>query len=230
MRRAVVLLFGPPGAGKGTLAPKLAEFYRVPHISTGKMLRTEAAAGTARGLVLSDIMKKGGLVPDELVLQSLKARTSLSDCEHGFLLDGFPRTLGQAQMLDLMLSEMQQPVSEVVVLDVPDKALVERICGRWIHEASGRTYHVRRAPPRSLQVGDLLSQETMLDDVTGDPLVQRADDTEEAFARRLQEYHKSTVPIFEHYEPNGVVMRVNADVMPQQMWSAYEIAKKKSSL
>ena len=139
----------------------------------------------------------------------------------GFILDGFPRTVKQAEMLDEMLAGDSNKVSLVLALEVPDEVLTERICGRWVHKASGRSYHVKFAPPKSL--GDAApSEATMLDDETSEPLMQRADDTEEALTKRLQGYHEQTVPILAHYAPAGVVSKVDANVKPDQVWESIE--------
>lgn len=216
--RTVMMVFGPPGAGKGTISPILSDHYKVPQLSTGDMLRAAVAAQTDVGRQAQELMASGSLVPDELVLGLIRERIQTPDCARGFLLDGFPRTGRQATMLDAMLAEVGDSVTCVLALEVPDKALKERICGRWVHKASGRSYHVTRAPPKSLPAGAQPTSETMLDDETGEPLTQRPDDTEEALTRRLQAYHEETAPILAHYEPKGVVRRADADCMPQDMW------------
>merc|ERR1719253_611571 len=159
-------------------------------------------------------MESGGLVGDDLVVAVIKERVKDDDCKGGFILDGFPRTVEQAKMLDAMLDESGDRVSLVLALEVPDEILTERICGRWVHKASGRSYHVKFAKPKSLEEGAAPSEETMLDDETGESLMQRADDTEEALGKRLQGYHAQTVPILDHYEPTGVVTRVDANQKP----------------
>mmetsp|Transcript_68380 Transcript_68380/g.222426 ORF Transcript_68380/g.222426 Transcript_68380/m.222426 type:complete len:340 (+) Transcript_68380:110-1129(+) len=217
--RTVMMVFGPPGAGKGTIAPILSEHYGVPQLSTGDMLRAAVAEGTPVGLQAKDVMASGGLVPDELVVNIIRARIKQQDCASGFLLDGFPRTGPQAALLDAMLVETGDCVSCVLALVVPDESLRVRICGRWVHKASGRSYHTTRAPPKSLTPGATPTVETMLDDETGEPLMQRPDDTEEALGKRLKAYHGETAPILAHYEPKGVVRRADADCMPQEMWA-----------
>ena len=138
----------------------------------------------------------------------------------GFILDGFPRTLKQAEMLDEMLAKKNECVTQVLALEVPDEILEERICGRWIHKASGRSYHTKFAPPKSLKEGDTPSAETMLDDETGEPLMQRGDDTAEALKSRLEAYHAQTVPILAHYEPSGVVGKVDANRAQDKVWAS----------
>eukprot|EP00931_Biecheleriopsis_adriatica_P071001 TRINITY_DN4484_c0_g1_i1.p1 TRINITY_DN4484_c0_g1~~TRINITY_DN4484_c0_g1_i1.p1 ORF type:complete len:308 (-),score=57.96 TRINITY_DN4484_c0_g1_i1:15-896(-) len=220
--RSIVMLFGPPGAGKGTVAPKVVEALGVPQLSTGDMLRESVAAGTEVGLQAKAVMEKGGLVSDDLVVNIIKQRILENDCKRGFILDGFPRTVAQARMLDTVLAESGSRVTCVVALEVPDAALTERICGRWIHKASGRSYHATRSPPKSLKPGCKPTAENMLDDSTGEPLMQRADDTEEALKSRLASYHAETVPILRHYEPSGCVHRVDANVLPDEMWGVLE--------
>merc|ERR1719201_3090225 len=220
--KTVMILFGPPGAGKGSQAPKIVDLLSIPQLSTGDMLRAAVAAGSEVGLKAKDVMASGGLVSDELVVSIIRERIKESDCEGGFILDGFPRTVEQAKMLDEMLTSAGDKVSLVLALEVPDEVLTERICGRWVHKASGRSYHVKFAKPKSLVDGAVPSLETMLDDETGEPLMQRADDTEEALTKRLQGYHEQTVPILSHYEPAGVVSRVNANVNPDEVWTSIQ--------
>merc|ERR1711937_810566 len=163
-------------------------------------------AGSEVGLKAKGVMESGGLVSDDLVVGIIKDRITEDDCKGGFILDGFPRTVEQAQMLDTML-------------EVPDEVLTERICGRWVHKASGRSYHIKFAKPKSLADGETPTEETMLDDETGEPLMQRADDTEEALTKRLKGYHEQTVPILEHYAPAGVVSKVDANKAPDEVWA-----------
>ena len=215
--RLIMILFGPPGSGKGSQSPKLVETLSIPSLSTGDMLRAAVAAGTAVGLHAKEVMASGALVSDEIVCAIIKERIAAADCAKGFILDGFPRTVEQAKQLDSMLREAGLKVTFVLALEVPDAVLTERICGRWIHKESGRSYHVKFAPPKSL--GDKEpSEATMLDDETGEPLMQRADDTEEALVKRLASYHKQTVPILEHYAK--VVRRVDAAAAPADVWQS----------
>jgi len=219
--KTVMILFGPPGAGKGSQAPKIVDKLSIPQLSTGDMLRAAVAAGSEVGMKAKDVMASGGLVSDELVVSIIRERIKESDCTKGFILDGFPRTVEQAKMLDEMLAGSGDKVNLVLALEVPDEVLTERICGRWVHKASGRSYHIKFAPPKSL--GDAKpTVETMLDDETGEALMQRADDTEEALTKRLESYHSQTVPILAHYEPTGVVSKVDANVAPDEVWSGIE--------
>ena len=149
--RKVVMLFGPPGAGKGTQAPKIVEKLRLPHLSTGDMLRAAVAAQTEVGKKAKALMSSGQLVTDDIVIGIIRDRINESDCGWGFILDGFPRTLPQAEALDKMLTEgYGETVTTVVNFSIPDEVLEERICGRWIHKKSGRSYHVKNAKPKSL--------------------------------------------------------------------------------
>jgi len=221
-KRTVLMLFGPPGAGKGTVAPQISKMLGIPQLSTGDMLRAAVSIGSSLGREAEGIMKRGGLVPDELVLKLIQARIRLSDCDRGFILDGFPRTIQQAKMLDSLLAETSDEVTAVLALGVPEQALTERICGRWVHKESGRSYHVTRAPPKSFEPGMKPSAENMLDDVTGQPLMQRADDTEESLKKRLAAYHQETVPILSHYAPLGKTRQVDVNVMPDEMWGRFK--------
>ena len=152
--KTVMILFGPPGAGKGSQAPKIVETLNIPQLSTGDMLRAAVAAGTEVGKQAKDVMASGGLVSDELVVSIIKDRIKEEDCTGGFILDGFPRTVEQAKMLDAMLDGSGDSVNLVLALEVPDEVLTERICGRWVHKASGRSYHVKFAKPKSLGDGE----------------------------------------------------------------------------
>jgi adenylate kinase len=222
--KTVMILFGPPGAGKGSQAPKIVDTLKIPQLSTGDMLRAAVAAGSEVGKQAKDVMASGGLVSDELVVSIIKDRIKDEDCTGGFILDGFPRTVEQAKMLDAMLEGSGDSVSLVLALEVPDEVLTERICGRWVHKASGRSYHVKFAKPKSLKEGDAPSEENMLDDETGEPLMQRADDTEEALGKRLEGYHAQTVPILDHYAPVGVVSKVDANKAPEAVWDSVAAA------
>lgn len=231
--RNIMILFGPPGSGKGTHGPKIEGMLGIPQLSTGDMLRAAVAAQTELGKEAEAVMKAGGLVSDEIVVGIIRHRIQDTDCRLGFILDGFPRTLGQAQALDKMLAEEGACVTKVIELHVPDEVLEERICGRWIHKESGRSYHVKYAPPKSMKVGEDGSPmgESMKDDETGEPLVQRPDDTAGALVKRLKGYHDETVPILKHYNPTGVVKTVNANQDVDGVWSEVleSISKRRSS-
>ena len=220
-RDEIVILFGPPGAGKGSQAPKIVGALGVPQLSTGDMLRAAVATGTEIGKQADEVMQSGALVSDELVVSIIRERIAESDCDRGFLLDGFPRTVEQAKMLDEMLTASKEKVATVISLEVPDEVIEERIGGRWVHKASGRSYHVTFAPPKSLPTGGMPSSETMQDDETGEALEQRADDNPDSLKSRLESYHAETVPVLAHYERyNGVVSKIDANRKPEVVWAA----------
>jgi len=180
-----ILLLGPPGSGKGTQAKLISGQFGIPQISTGDMLRAAVKARTSLGLAAKKIMDAGELVSDDIILGLVKERLTNQDCQHGYLLDGFPRTIAQAEgMRDAGIE-----IEFIVELQVDDEDIIRRLGGRRIHEASGRTYHVEFNPPK---VKDL-------DDFTGVPLLQRADDREETVRNRLQVYHRQTAPLIEFY-------------------------------
>jgi adenylate kinase len=221
--RTIMILFGPPGAGKGTHAPKIVEKLGTPQLSTGDMLREAVSAGTEIGKKAKAVMESGGLVSDDIVVGIIRDRIKELDCSAGFILDGFPRTVAQACMLDEMLKDSGEGVKQVLALEVPDSVLTARICGRWVHKASGRSYHADNKKPKSLPPGATPTVDNMKDDETGEPLMQRADDTEEALAKRLKGYHEQTVPILEHYQPQGIVVKVNANQDMDTIWNAIDV-------
>lgn len=180
-----VILLGPPGAGKGTQAAFIREAYGIPQISTGDMLRAAAKAGTPLGLAAMRVMDSGSLVSDDIIIGVVKERLREPDCANGYLFDGFPRTLRQADAL----KEAGVALDYVIEIDVPDAAIIERMSGRRVHVASGRTYHVKFNPPNI----------TGRDDITGEPLVQRVDDSEETVMNRLAVYHTQTEPLVAYY-------------------------------
>ena len=180
-----IILLGPPGAGKGTQANYIKDEFNIPQISTGDMLRAEVRAGTQRGVELKKIMDAGELVSDELILDIIKVRITDDDCQNGYLFDGFPRTVAQAD--GMMTNHID--VEYVVELWVEDEEIIRRMSGRRIHLQSGRSYHVLFNPPR--QEGK--------DDMTGEPLIQRDDDSEATVRRRLQIYHTQTSPLIHYY-------------------------------
>ena len=186
------------------------------------MLRAAVAAQTEIGLKAKALMESGQLVGDDIVVGIIKDRIAEPDCAKGFILDGFPRTLQQTKALDALLAEKGEAVSLVLALVVPDEVLEARICGRWVHKSSGRSYHAANKKPNSLVAageGAVPSTDNMLDDETGGPLMQRADDTAEALTKRLEGYHKMTVPILEHYEPTGTVTRIDGNRGVDAIWA-----------
>ncbi len=184
-----LILLGPPGAGKGTQANFITQAYGIPQISTGDMLRAAIKAGTPKGLAAKKVMDAGALVSDDIIIALVKDRLKEPDCARGYLFDGFPRTLPQADAM----KEAGVAIDCVLEIDVPDAAIVERMGGRRVHVASGRTYHVRYNPPK---VADR-------DDVTGEALIQRDDDREETVKKRLAVYHAQTKPLVEYYTKWG---------------------------
>ena len=181
-----LILLGAPGAGKGTQAAFICQRFGIPQISTGDMLRAAVKAGTPLGLAAKKVMDSGSLVSDEIILGLVKERIAQPDCANGFLFDGFPRTIVQAEAL----KSGGIKLDFVVEIDVPDSAIIERMSGRRVHVASGRTYHVRFNPP----------QVAGIDDVTGEALIQRVDDEEETVRKRLAVYAAQTRPLVEYYQ------------------------------
>lgn len=219
--RKIMILFGPPGAGKGTQAAIIEEMLSIPQLSTGDMLRAAVANKTEVGLKAKAAMDSGGLVTDDIVVGIITDRIKADDCVEGFMLDGFPRTLVQAAALDSMLAKTGESVKLVLALVVPDKILFPRITGRWIHKNSGRSYHVQHKMPKSFEgVNDQPTAANMLDDQTNEPLEQRKDDTAEALTKRLADFHKQTIPLLDHYKPvvkkidgNQAMTTVKVDVL-----------------
>lgn len=185
--RNIMIITGPPGAGKGSQAPKIVDALNIPQLSTGDMLRAAVANQTEVGKMAEAKMKAGELVSDEIVVGIIEDRIKEMDCGWGFMLDGFPRTTVQAQCLDKILSKSNEKVNSVVAIEVPDAKLEARVCGRWIHKKSGRSYHATYEPakPKSLKPGMKADASNMIDDVTGEPLIQRPDDSPTALYTRL---------------------------------------------
>jgi adenylate kinase len=180
-----LILLGPPGAGKGTQATFICQKYGIPQISTGDMLRAAVKAGTPLGIEAKQVMDSGGLVSDDLIINLVKERIAQPDCAKGFLFDGFPRTIPQADAMKTAGVKLDY----VLEIDVPFDAIIERMSGRRSHAASGRTYHVKFNPPKVAGV----------DDVTGEPLIQRDDDKEETVKKRLDVYSAQTRPLVDYY-------------------------------
>jgi adenylate kinase len=180
-----LILLGPPGAGKGTQASFICQKYGIPQISTGDMLRAAVKTGSALGVAAKKVMDSGGLVSDEIIIGLVKERITQPDCTNGFLFDGFPRTIPQAEAM----RSAGVKLDVVLEIDVPDDAIIERMSGRRVHPASGRTYHVKFNPPKV----------EGRDDMTGEPLIQRDDDKEETVRKRLAVYQSQTRPLVEYY-------------------------------
>ncbi|XP_043263852.1 adenylate kinase [Colletes gigas] len=194
------VLLGPPGSGKGTQAPLFKQRYCVCHLSTGDMLRTEITSGSAMGAELKKIMDEGKLVSDDIVVKMIDQNLNKPECKQGFLLDGFPRSVSQAQKLDDMLKKRKTKLDAVIEFGIDDNLLIKRITGRLIHPPSGRSYHEEFAPPKV----------PMKDDVTGEPLVKRSDDTADALKKRLTTYQTQTQPLVDYYALRGIHYYVNA--------------------
>lgn len=200
-----LVFLGPPGAGKGTMASRLAEEMGIPHISTGDMFRSAMAKGTELGLKAKAIMEAGDLVPDELTIAMVKERLNEADAKGGYILDGFPRTIPQAEALDGFAT-----IDQAIRFELDQDQLVRRLSGRRVHKASGRTYHVDFNPPK----------EAGKDDVTGEPLIQRDDDKEDAIRNRLKVYHDQTAPLVSYYEQKGNLVTVDASPAPDAVFEA----------
>ncbi|KAI9859240.1 MAG: adenylate kinase [Trichoglossum hirsutum] len=232
-----MILMGPPGAGmlvfseafwldgcswylgwltfgivgKGTQAPKIKDKFCVCHLATGDMLRSQVAKKTALGREAKKIMDQGGLVSDEIMVDMISHELETNkECKNGFILDGFPRTVPQAERLDSMLQNRHEKLQHAVELQIDDGLLVSRITGRLIHPASGRSYHSIFNPPK----------ETMKDDVTGEPLIQRSDDNAETLKKRLATYHAQTTPVVEYYKKTGIWTGIDASQSPGVVWKS----------
>ncbi len=199
-----VVLLGPPGAGKGTQAKKISEKYNILHISTGDIFRANVKEGTPLGLKASEYMNKGLLVPDELVCDLVEDRLTWDDCKNGYLLDGFPRTVFQAEHFDKFLQGKDEELDVVLDIEVPNEAIIPRMAGRRVCRGCGASYHVITMPPKKEGVCDLC----------GGEVYQRADDSEETVLARLQVYADQTSPLIEYYNKTGknAVVDGNRDV------------------
>lgn len=203
------ILIGPPGAGKGTQAPRIRDEFCVCHLATGDMLRDQVAAKTALGVEAKKIMDAGALVPDDIMVGMIRNELENNKaCKNGFVLDGFPRTVPQAEKLDQMLEQRKEKLDSVVQLQIEDALLISRITGRLIHPPSGRTYHREFNPPKK----------EMKDDVTGEPLIQRSDDNVETLRRRLATFHQQTGPVVDYYRKKGLWQGIDAAQSPSVVW------------
>lgn len=194
-----VVLFGPPGAGKGTQAQFIVDSFKIPQISTGDMLRAAVKAQTPLGLVAKQIMESGALVPDEVVLGIVRERLVLSDCDNGFVLDGFPRTIPQADALVTILSALHKQIDHVISLDIDNSEIVQRLSGRRTCSSCGKGYHVVNDPPKLVGICDSCQG----------VLIQREDDREETVKTRLAVYDQSTSPLKDYYEQAGVLRHID---------------------
>ncbi|MDN5363319.1 MAG: adenylate kinase [Eubacteriales bacterium] len=196
-----LLIMGPPGAGKGTQAEMLVKELNITHISTGDMFRAAIKEGTEMGKKAKEYMDKGQLVPDEVVVGMVKDRLSQPDCKNGFLLDGFPRTVAQAEALDATLKEMGIKLDGVINIEVPREKIMVRLTGRRVCKSCGSSYHVVFNPPQ---------KEGVCDNCGGE-LYQRSDDNEETVSNRLDVYEKQTQPLIEYYQKRGLLININGD-------------------
>ena len=197
-----LILIGPPGAGKGTQAAKIVERYGIPHISTGDMLRAAIQRSTKLGRQAESYMDRGELVPDPLVIAMVMERLGQDDCGDGFLLDGFPRTGPQAAALDKALDDARMSLEAVLLLDVPDESIVDRITGRRLDPMTGKIYHLKYNPPPAEAVPRV---------------IQRTDDTEKTLRSRLARYHAETAAVVPHYQAQGVLRRIDGTRTPHEV-------------
>jgi len=205
-----IILIGPPGAGKGTQAKRMIDRLQVPQISTGDMFRAAVGEGTPMGLKAKEYMDKGALVPDEVVIGVVEERFEKDDCKKGFILDGFPRTLEQAGALDRLLEKMGSQLDHVVVIDVPDESLVERLTGRRTCRGCGYMHHVKFDAPKVDGVCDKC----------GGELYQRDDDQEATIRQRLNGYHAQTAPLIEYYSKSDKVRMIDGTMTMQEVEAA----------
>lgn len=196
-----IVLFGPPGAGKGTQAQLLSDEFNIPHISTGDILRENVKKGTVLGKKAKTYMDKGELVPDKILIDLIKDRLQKPDTRKGFLLDGFPRTIPQAEALDNILDDLNKRLDAVINIDVGEAELIRRLSGRRICRSCGASYHLVFNPPKASGVCN----------VCGGELYQRADDTEEAIKNRLKVYKKQTQPVMNYYKEKGLLIDVDGE-------------------
>jgi len=196
-----LILFGPPGAGKGTQAKKLVDFYGIPQISTGDILRANVGKGTELGFVAKAYMDKGELVPDEVLIGIIKNRLKEPDCKRGFILDGYPRTVSQADALEVILDEIDKLLNVVLNLEVPNKKLIKRISGRLICRNCGASYHRIFNQPKKEGICD----------ICGDEVYQRSDDKEESVQNRLNVYKMQTQPLIDYYLKKGILVTLDGN-------------------
>lgn len=205
-----IIMLGAPGAGKGTQAKLIAEKYSIPHVSTGDIFRANIKDGTQLGKEAKEYMDQGLLVPDELTVKILLDRVAKKDCKDGYVLDGFPRTIPQAEVLDEALKELDDQVDFAINVDVPDENIIRRMGGRRACLACGATYHTEYIPPKSEGICD----------VCGKELVLRDDDKPETVKNRLKVYHKQTQPLIDFYQKKGILKSVDGTVSMDEVFAA----------
>jgi len=203
-----LVLLGPPGAGKGTQAVRITKKYHIPHISTGDIFRMNVKEGTPLGKKAKEYMDQGALVPDDLTIALVEDRLEQDDCKNGFLLDGFPRTVYQAERFDQYLEEREMTIDRVINLNVEEKLLLERISGRRLCRSCGATYHAKNFPPKVEGVCD----------ACGGEIYQRADDTAETVSNRIKVYEAQTMPLIAYYEKAGTISHFEGEEDPEQVF------------
>ena len=202
-----LIFLGPPGAGKGTIAAIVKDAYKIPHISTGDLFRANIKNETELGKMVKEILASGNLVPDEVTIKMVENRLSESDAKSGYILDGFPRTIAQADAL----SQMSE-VDHVINFVIDRETILKRLSGRRVCKSTGRTYHILYNPPKVEGI----------DDETGEPLIQRDDDKEEAILNRLDVYEKSTAPLINYYKEKGLLIDLDASKSPEEIFEAFK--------
>jgi adenylate kinase len=205
-----ILLIGPPGGGKGTQAKKLVSKFNIPQISTGDILRTHVKEMTTLGKKAKHAMNNGELVPDDIILNMMKDRLTQADCKNGYILDGFPRTIPQAKGLDEILNKLDSPLDNVIVIQVDDRVIIERMSGRRVHSSSGRIYHIKYDP----------SEIEDIDDITGEALIIRPDDIKETVKKRLMIYHDLTSPLIKFYSKKNQLIKVDGSQDIEDVFSS----------
>lgn len=196
-----IIFFGPPGSGKGTQSEKIVKEFKLSHLSTGDALRAEIRAASPLGLRVKSIIERGALVDDATIMGIVESAITKTNKNVGFILDGIPRTIGQAETLNEILERLNQPITHVPYLNITRAALKERVCGRLFHPGSGRVYHRKYNPPKV----------DMKDDITGEALIIRKDDTEEVFDQRMREYDATFEPVLNYYQKKGILNEISGD-------------------